>query len=378
MALLASKPSGMWLMCCITVANASSPAYFTADSSTDSTGSTCENLTTPKFTIISKADCEAAASELDVTWYPSQDHFDDRPYGCHRVGSRGIFEGIAFNSNPDGRDEQDDLYLVCRNYPEVAAQPWWDRNPLPMSRGTVIVASFGGFFVCQVAAAIATGIRSGRLDLSMRSSRRGDGAADACKDPEKRIPDLEAAEKRDGETLATEEEAHITDSVICHSPGTPKASVGLRALQDSLRLYRRRFAGLAPTLQGKVSKEEQNSDDPQTPTRAEPEADPDVFLAPTLQEKVSKEEQNSDDPPTPTTAEPGLDEDFFIALPSKPKSYSVNPILLTSPIASGDHSKEEQYSTFDLDLNSETSSQGSQVYCRTPSFSGNSSNTLHI
>ena len=137
-----------------------------------------------------------------------------------------------------------------------------------------------------------------------------------------------------------------------------------------------RFAGLAPTLQGKVSKEEQNSDDPQTPTRAEPEADPDVFLAPTLQEKVSKEEQNSDDPPTPTTAEPGLDEDFFIALPSKPKSYSVNPILLTSPIASGDHSKEEQYSTFDLDLNSETSSQGSQVYCRTPSFSGNSSNKV--
>merc|ERR1712118_500243 len=125
-----------------------------------------------------------------------------------------------------------------------------------------------------------------------------------------------------------------------------------------------RFAGLAPTLQGKVSKEEQNSDDPQTPTRVEPEADQDVFLAPTLQEKVSKEEQNSDDPPTPTTAEPGLDEDFFIALPSKPKSYSANPILLTSPIASGDHSKEEQYSTFDLDLNSETSSQGSQVYCR--------------
>merc|ERR1711871_816736 len=176
----------------------------------------------------------------------------------------------------------------------------------------------------------------------MRSSRRGDGAAAACKDPEKRIPDLEAAEKRDGETLATEEEGHMTDSVICHSPGTPKASVGLRALQDSLRLYRRRFAGLAPTLQ----------------------------------EKVSKEEQNSDDPPTPTTAEPGLDEDFFIALPSKPKSYSANPILLTSPI-SGDLSKEEQYSTFDFDLNSETSSQGSQVYCRTPSFSGNSSSTLH-
>jgi len=141
-----------------------------------------------------------------------------------------------------------------------------------------------------------------------------------------------------------EKEAHMTDSVICHSPGTPKATVGLQHLQDSLRLYRRRFAGLAPTSQGKVSEEEQNSDDPQTPTTAEPEDDQDVF----------------------------------IALPSKAKSYSMNPILLTSPIASGDHSKEEQYSTFDLDLNSETSSQGSQVYCRTPSFSGNSSNTLYI
>ena len=56
-------------------------------------------------------------------------------------------------------------------------------------------------------------------DIITITDRPGDGAADACKDPAKRIPDLEAAEKRDGETLATEEGAHMTDSVICHSPG---------------------------------------------------------------------------------------------------------------------------------------------------------------
>jgi hypothetical protein len=113
-------------------------------------------------------------------------------------------------------------------------------------------------------------------------------------------------------------------------------------------------------LQGKVSKEEQNSDDPQTPTRAEPEADPDVFLAPTLQEKVSKEEQNSDDPPTPATAE----TEVFIAptldfLTSKALSYSMNPVLLTSPIAKEEYepgfevrTSTFKCSNFDLDVES--------------------------
>ena len=60
------------------------------------------------------------------------------------------------------------------------------------------------------------------------------------------------------------------------------------------------------------------------------------------QEKVLNEEQNSDDPPTPATAE----TEVFIAptldfLTSKALSYSMNPVLLTSPIAKEDHGKEE-------------------------------------
>jgi len=66
-----------------------------------------------------------------------------------------------------------------------------------------------------------------------------------------------------------------------------------------------------------------------------------------LQEEVSKEEQNSDDPRTPATAETEADQDVFIAptldfLTSKALSYSMNPVLLTSPIAALEgHGKEE-------------------------------------
>ena len=64
------------------------------------------------------------------------------------------------------------------------------------------------------------------------------------------------------------------------------------------------------------------------------------------QEKDSKEEQNSDDPPTPATAETEADQDVFIAptldfLTSKALSYSMNPVLLSSPIDREDHGKEE-------------------------------------
>merc|ERR1711924_78167 len=65
-----------------------------------------------------------------------------------------------------------------------------------------------------------------------------------------------------------------------------------------------------------------------------------------LQEKVSKEEQNSDDPPTPATAETEANQDLFIAptlafLTSKALSYSLNPVLLTSPIAKEGQDKED-------------------------------------
>jgi hypothetical protein len=88
-----------------------------------------------------------------------------------------------------------------------------------------------------------------------------------------------------------------------------------------------------------------------------------------LQEKVSKEEQNSDDPPTPATAETEATQDVFIAptldfLTSKALSYSLNPVLLTSPIAKEGQGKENlefsfgvrtstfKCSNFDLDVES--------------------------
>lgn len=298
----------------MTVANASGPAYFYAESSTDLTGSKCEELNPPKFSITTKEDCEAAASAVDITWYPTPDHFDDRPYGCHRVDSLGIFQGIGFNSNPHGRDEKDGLYLVCRDSPEVAAPPALGRQ---WSLGTVLVTGFGICFLCQVAVALVAGPRQvldrslrtmdrslRTLDRSLRRKRteaRSSGAADGSKDPEKSMPDLEVAEKRDGETRTKAKEAQMTE-------GTPKAG-----------------------SQEKVSNEEQNSDDPPTPATAETE----VFIAPTL--------------------------DF---LTSKALSYSMNPVLLTSPIAKEDHGKEElevsfgvrtstfKCSNFDIDVES--------------------------
>jgi hypothetical protein len=296
MALLAAKHSPMWLMCCMTLAKAKSgPAYFFAEKSTALTGSTCEELTPPKLSIASKEDCEAAAAAVDIVWYPTPDHFDDRPYGCHIWDSSGIFQGVGFNSNTHGRDEQDGLRLVCRNYPEeVAASPaaTWGGQ---WSTGTVVVCAFGACFLCQVTVAMVAGFRSGRLDRSLRASarslrKRSSGAADGSKDPKKSMPDLEAAEKRDGETAG---------------------------------------------LQEKVSKEEQNSDDPPTPATAETEANQDVFIAPTL--------------------------DF---LTSKALSYSLNPVLLTSPIAKEGQGKENlefsfgvrtstfKCSNFDLDVES--------------------------
>jgi hypothetical protein len=280
MALLAAKPSPMWLMCCMTVANASGLAYFYAENSTDLTGSTCEELTPPKFSITTKEDCEAAASAADITWSPTPDHFDDKPYGCYRWDSHGIFQGVGFNSNPHGRDEQDGLHLVCRNYPEVAAPPARRRQ---WSLGTVLVSGMGICIVCQFSVAIVAGFRTGRLDRSLRRKRteaRSTGAVDGRKDPENLMPDLEVAEKRDGATRTTEKEAQMTE-------GTSKVTAG---------------------LQENVSKEEQNSDDPPTPATAETE----VFIAPTL--------------------------DF---LTSKALSYSMNPVLLTSPIAREGHGKEE-------------------------------------
>jgi hypothetical protein len=136
--------------------------------------------------------------------------------------------------------------------------------------------------------------RTGRLDQSLRSLDRSlrrkrtetksNGAGDGSKDLEKLMPDLEIAEKRDGETRTTEKEAQMRE-------GTPKATAG---------------------LQENVSKEEQKSDDPPTPATAETEADQGVFIAPTL--------------------------DF---LTSKARSYSINPDLLTSPMAREGHGKEE-------------------------------------
>jgi hypothetical protein len=276
----------MWLMCCMTVANASGPAYFYAESSTDLTGSTCEELTPPKFSITSKEDCEAAASALDITWYPTPDHFDDRPYGCHRVESLGIFQGVGFNSNPHGRDEQDGLHLVCRNYPEVAAPAAWG---FQWSLGTALVAGFCICFLIQISVAMV-GVRTGRLDRSLRRKRtaaRSNGAADGCNEPEKSMPDLEVAEKRDGEARTTEKEAQMTED-------TPL-------------------------------KEEQNSE-----ATAGPEATQDVFFAPTL--------------------------DF---LTSKALSYSMNPVLLTSPIAKEEYepgfevrTSTFKCSNFDLDVES--------------------------
>jgi hypothetical protein len=272
----------MWLMCCMTLANAKSgPAYFFAEKSTALTGSTCEELTPPKLSIASKEDCEAAAAAVDIVWYPTPDHFDDRPYGCHIWDSSGIFQGVGFNSNTHGRDEQDGLRLVCRNYPEeVAASPaaTWGGQ---WSTGTVVVSGFGACFLCQVTVAMVAGFRSGRLDRSLRASarslrKRSSGAADGSKDPKKSMPDLEAAEKRDGETAG---------------------------------------------LQEKVSKEEQNSDDPPTPATAETEANQDVFIAPTL--------------------------DF---LTSKALSYSLNPVLLTSPIAKEGQGKENLEFSFGVQL----------------------------
>jgi len=125
------------------------------------------------------------------------------------------------------------------------------------------------------------------------------------------MPDLELAENRDGETRAKEKEAQMT-------AGIPKATAG-------------------------------------------------------LQEKISKEEQNSDDSPTPATPEPEASQAVCITFPtldfltSKARSYSMNPDLLISPIARGDHGKEEEtlldirYSTFNIrhcsndDLNFESS-----------------------
>jgi len=98
------------------------------------------------------------------------------------------------------------------------------------------------------------------------------------------MPDLEVAEKRDSETRTTEKEAQMTE-------GTPKATAG---------------------LEKKVTKEEQNSDDPPTSATVETEINQDVFIAPTL--------------------------DF---LTSKALSYSMNPVLLTSPTAMEGHVKEE-------------------------------------
>jgi hypothetical protein len=309
MALLAAERSPMWLMYYVTVATASGPAYFFAENSTYLTGSTCEDLTPPKFSITTKEDCEAAASAADIKWYPTPDHFDDRPYGCHRWDSLGlgIFQGVGFNSNPYGRDAQDGLHLVCRTYPDVAAPAARRRD---WSLGTVLVSGMGLCFLGQVSVALVAGFRSGRLDGSMRSLRSGslrckrtdsNGAAQGSKDPEKSMPDLEAAEKRDGET---EKEAQLTE-------GTPKGTAGLPE---------------------KVPQEEQRTDDP---TTAEPEANQDVFLAPTL--------------------------DF---LTSKALSYSMNPALLTSPIAGEGHGKEEleisfgvrtsifKCSNYDLDVES--------------------------
>jgi len=121
------------------------------------------------------------------------------------------------------------------------------------------------------------------------------------------MPDLEVAEKRDSETRTTEKEAQMTE-------GTPKATAG---------------------LEKKVTKEEQNSDDPPTSATVETEINQDVFIAPTL--------------------------DF---LTSKALSYSMNPALLTSPSAGEGHGKEEleisfgvrtstfKCSNFDLDVES--------------------------
>jgi hypothetical protein len=101
------------------------------------------------------------------------------------------------------------------------------------------------------------------------------------------MPDLEVAEKRDGEARTTEKEAQMTED-------TPL-------------------------------KEEQNSD-----ATAEPEATQDVFFAPTL--------------------------DF---LTSKALSYSMNPVLLTSPIAKEEYepgfevrTSTFKCSNFDLDVES--------------------------
>merc|ERR1719199_776112 len=122
-----------------------------------------------------------------------------------------------------------------------------------------------GPLLCQVSVAMTSKWRSLRRKRLSRN-----GAADGSKDPEKLVPDLEAAERRDGETRTTEK------------------------------------------VQEQVSKEEQNSDDLPTPATAETEADQDVFIAPTL--------------------------DF---LTSKALSYSMNPVLLTSPTAREGHGKEE-------------------------------------
>jgi hypothetical protein len=111
------------------------------------------------------------------------------------------------------------------------------------------------------------------------------------------MPDLEVAEKRDGATRTTEKEAQMTE-------GTSKVTAG---------------------LQENVSKEEQNSE-----ATAGPEATQDVFFAPTL--------------------------DF---LTSKALSYSMNPVLLTSPIAKEEYepgfevrTSTFKCSNFDLDVES--------------------------
>jgi hypothetical protein len=169
------------------------------------------------------------------------------------------------------------------------------------------LSGFGICFLGQVLFAIVGGFLTGRLDQSLRRKRtdaRSNGAADGGKDPEKWMPVLEAAERRDGETRTTEKEAQMTE-------GAPKSTAG---------------------LQEEVSKEEQNSDDPPT---AETEANQGVFIAPTL--------------------------DF---LTSKALSYSMNPALLTSPIASEGNGKDAlefsfgvrtstfKCSNFDLDVES--------------------------